>query len=599
MQLDIPAPVDTGHSVADIILNRLLVPHFQPIVDMVRHAISGYESLIRGTAPSPLQQPAALFSEARRQGIHADLELACAQLALQRYCDQQQPARLFINMSSSALSEQWRRHGDALPELIRQQQSLPAERIVIEITEEDAAEEQGVLLQRALASLRAHGMLLAIDDYGSGRNCLRFWDQVQPEIVKIDRYFFDGIGQNEKKQKLVQSILAIGNSMGTQIVAEGIETEQDLLVTRELGIRYVQGWFLGYPSPQAIQSLPPHIQEKLENIALKRTTIQPYHATVHNLRISAPAVRFETDTNDHLHKLFIDNPGLHAAAVINAQDRPVGIVNRRDFSEHYAQQFIRELYGRKSCSQFMNANPVLVDGSTTIESLSHLLISKDQRYLVDGFIITHQGRYDGLGTGEALVKEVTEKRIEAARYANPLTSLPGNIPISHHIASQLDQEQSFVTAYCDLNNFKPFNDVYGYWRGDDMIRLCAEVIKSHCNPQQDFIGHVGGDDFIIVFGSSNWEQRAHSIINDFNLRAQRLYDHEDQSRGGIEAEDRHGINRFFPFVSLGMGAVYVDPTQGDRIQPQDIASAAARVKHRVKKENLDLVVESCLMPITS
>ena len=142
------------------------------------------------------------------------------------------------------------------------------------------------------------------------------------------------------------------------------------------------------------------------------------------------------------------------------------------------------------------------------------------------------------------MRSVTEMRIEAARYANPLTSLPGNIPISRHIATLLDDAEDFTVCYGDLNNFKPFNDVYGYWRGDDMILLTAEVIKRHCDPLRDFVGHVGGDDFVVR--SPDWMERVQRIIAEFNDRAMDLYDDEGRRNGGIEAEDRYGASSLRP-----------------------------------------------------
>ena len=188
------------------------------------------------------------------------------------------------------------------------------------------------------------------------------------------------------------------------------------------------------------------------------------------------------------------------------------------------------------------------------------------------------------------MRSVTEMRIEAARYANPLTSLPGNIPISRHIATLLDDAEDFTVCYGDLNNFKPFNDVYGYWRGDDMILLTAEVIKRHCDPLRDFVGHVGGDDFVVLL-RADWMERVQRIIAEFNDRAMDLYDDEGRRNGGIEAEDRYGVPRFFPFVTLGVGALTVTPSLCERIRPEDIASAAAHVKHKVKHGNLSLVSE--------
>ncbi|MBR7513801.1 GGDEF domain-containing protein, partial [Mycobacterium tuberculosis] len=79
----------------------------------------------------------------------------------------------------------------------------------------------------------------------------------------------------------------------------------------------------------------------------------------------------------------------------------------------------------------------------------------------------------GLGTGEELVRTVTEIRIEAARYANPLTFLPGNIPLNLHIERLLEANAEFYACYVDLNHFKPFNDQYGYWQGDEMLKMAA------------------------------------------------------------------------------------------------------------------------------
>ena len=101
----------------------------------------------------------------------------------------------------------------------------------------------------------------------------------------------------------------------------------------------------------------------------------------------------------------------------------------------------------------------------------------DLRHLYEGFIITEDGRYAGLATGESLVRAVTERRIEAARHANPLTFLPGNIPITEHIRRLLDSKVVFAAAYFDLNNFKPYNDLYGYFMSPEEIASAAAVAK--------------------------------------------------------------------------------------------------------------------------
>nr|WP_199196863.1 EAL domain-containing protein [Achromobacter sp. MYb9] len=584
---DAPAPA----GLAGILQERLLRPRYQPVVDLSHSRIYGHESLIRGPADTALHFPDALFAEARRQGLHPQLELASFRAGAQGFQDNDAAGKLFLNLSGSALIHYWTLWGDDMPLRLLKDCTLPPSSIIVELTEQDPLSDHMDELGSAFACLRECGMRIALDDYGVGNSNLQLWSEMQPDLVKIDRYFFEGIGQSDRKQNMVRAILKVAQHLGTAIVAEGIETAEDLAVVRELDIRYAQGWFLGRPEETLLTELTAPLRDSLRVRSPAPLSQRSAGGTAASLRVEAPAALLNQHTNDDVHRLFIEHKSMHAVAVVDGDNRPVGIINRRDFSEHYAQRYTRELFGRDACSTFMNGEPVLVDLNVSIDQLSHVLISEDQRYLMDGLIITRDGRYDGLATGETLVRSVTEMRIEAARYANPLTSLPGNIPISRHIATLLEDAADFTICYGDLNNFKPFNDVYGYWRGDDMIMLTAEVIKRHCDPLRDFVGHVGGDDFVVLFRSLDWVQRVQRIIAEFNEQAMDLYDDQGRHNGGIEAEDRYGVPRFFPFVTLGVGALTVTPSLCERIRPEDIASAAAHVKHKVKHGNLSLVIE--------
>ncbi|WMD21937.1 EAL domain-containing protein [Achromobacter seleniivolatilans] len=588
------SPLDAANAhagLAGILRNHLLRPRYQPVVDISHSRIYGHESLIRGPVDTALHFPDALFAEARRKGLHPQLELASFRAGAQGFVQHEAAGKLFLNLSGSALIHYWTLWGDDMPLRLLKDCALDPASIIVELTEQDPLSEHMTELGNAFACLREHGMRIALDDYGVGNSNLQLWSEMQPDLVKIDRYFFNGIGQDDRKQNMVRAILKVAQYLGTSIVAEGIETAEDLAVVRELDIRYAQGWFLGRPEETLLTELAPPLRESLRARNPAPVSQRGAGGTAASLRVEAPAALLNKHTNDDVHRLFIEHKSMHAVAVVDGDNRPVGIINRRDFSEHYAQRYTRELFGRDQCSTFMNAEPVLVDLNVSIDQLSHVLISEDQRYLMDGLIITRDGRYDGLATGETLVRSVTEMRIEAARYANPLTSLPGNIPISRHIATLLEDAADFTICYGDLNNFKPFNDVYGYWRGDDMIMLTAEVIKRHCDPLRDFVGHVGGDDFVVLFRSLDWTERVQRIIAEFNEQAMDLYDDQGRHNGGIEAEDRYGVPRFFPFVTLGVGALTVTPSLCERIRPEDIASAAAHVKHKVKHGNLSLVIE--------
>lgn len=263
--------------------------------------------------------------------------------------------------------------------------------------------------------------------------------------------------------------------------------------------------------------------------------------------------------------------------------------------DHYATLYFREVFGKKPCLLHANLQPRLIERSHDVEELIGILTSQDQRYLSDGFIVTENGRYVGLGTGDQLVRSVTELRLEAARHANPLTFLPGNIPISLHIKRLLESGGGFVACYLDMNHFKPFNDQYGYWRGDEMIRLLARLATSHSDPQRDFVGHVGGDDFLILFQSADWRRRCELIISEFAEKARELYDEPERAADGIQAEDRHGVMRFFPCTTLSIGALPI--RAGEFSDAEEVATRAAQAKRLAKLAVAGLhVMATSVMP---
>ena len=563
---------------------------FQPIVDLATCRVFAHEGLIRGPTHSETHLPAALFHAAAVAGGTAALEFRAAEVVLVNYQQQGGVHRLFVNLSASAIT---RIGSDAGRERFRDallRCGTPARSLVIEITEHERVADHAGLFH-AIRFLRGLGVGIALDDFGDGSSSLRLWAELQPEFVKIDRYFCHGIHTDGKKVQTVNAMLRLAESFGSRIIAEGIEEASDLRVVRDLGIGFVQGYATGRPAMiPAAEILPPAMAILgTRDIAVFPELRRAYHFSpkAEQLLIVAPSITADSSSQQLL-ELFQRHPDLHAVAVLD-QDRPVGLINRRRFTEKYMLPYYPEIYGRKSCTVFMDTDPVVIEMSQPLEDLVQVLTSDDQRYLNDGYILVDAGCYVGLGTAERLVRSVTELRIESARHANPLTFLPGNIPISEHIQRLLSGANGFGATYCDLNHFKPFNDRFGYWQGDKMIRLLAAVIVAECDPQRDFAGHVGGDDFVVLFQSGDWETRCARIIARFNAAALTLYDPEARNCGYLEAEDRQGNPTRFPLTTLSIGALRVRP--GAFHAPEDVASAAAQAKHRAKKLPSGLYIE--------
>lgn len=571
--------VEHGLAIRRMLRFDLLEPVFQPVFAIGDGSLFGFEGLIRGPAESAYASPAALFEAAESCGLRVEVERAAARSQVRAFARMRLPGFLLVNFSGTVLADLCDDAAAALRVL--GEHGVSPQNVIIELTEHKRIEDVPGLAARLQPLVRS-GVSIALDDFGCGHSNLQLWMELRPRLVKLDRAFSNGLSSSGDKFEIVRLLKGLSESFGSQLVAEGIESASDLAVARDMGIPLGQGFLLGRPGPVPAQRPAPEAlavinARTLTSLPTPKQGISRYRLAGELARAIAPVP--PALVNEDLARLFRESPSIHGVAVVDG-GRPLGVVDRKGFMDRYAQPFQRELFGRRPVSCFMNATPLVVERRTPLESLASVLTGDDQRYLADGFVVVDNGAYVGLGTGEDLVRAVTELRVEAARYANPLTFLPGNIPISQHLDRLLAAGIEFVTCYADLDNFKPFNDQYGYWRGDEVIRLAAAVIQSHADPTCDFVGHVGGDDFLVVYQSEDWEPRVQGIIDEFNARVRSFFDPPDAAQFGFWGEDRKGVRTFFPLTSMAIGVLVVAPGTFDH--HEDVASAAAAAKRRAK-----------------
>lgn len=143
--------------------------------------------------------------------------------------------------------------------------------------------------------------------------------------------------------------------------------------------------------------------------------------------------------------------------------------------------------------------------------------------------------------------------------ANPLSKLPGNTSIIHRIQDLINAKQDFALGYVDLDNFKAFNDKYGFSRGDEVLMMTSRVIVNTVRriaDLQGFVGHVGGDDFVFIVPVQQAEGVCKKIIQNFESIVPNFYDPEDRSQGYIRSVDRQGRECEFPFMAVSIAVVY-------------------------------------------
>ena len=169
------------------------------------------------------------------------------------------------------------------------------------------------------------------------------------------------------------------------------------------------------------------------------------------------------------------------------------------------------------------------------------------------------------------------------RGISPLTKLPGNLPIQSELKKRLLKRQEFAVLYFDLDNFKAYNDTYGFLGGDEIIKETARIIIKNVNDSgnaHNFIGHIGGDDFVALVTNKNYEELCQNIILEFDKKILDYFSEEDIERGYLEVPNRKGIMEEFPLVSISIGVVEVSKGRFHNIL--EIGEVGAQVKHLAK-----------------
>ena len=555
-----------------LLKSRTINSVFQPIVDLRTQSFLGVEALTRGPADSALYSPAVLFPAAEQAGVIRELELLALETAGAAFSSLALPAKLFVNISPMSLMTE-----QALPiaESLLARHGLLPENIVLELSEQYQANDVQELAQ-AIQRFTLRGFGFAVDDLGAGYAGLKVWTQLQPDFVKIDRHFISGIDTDPIKREFVRSILAMAHETKSRVIAEGIETDDEANTLRELGVRYVQGYLFGRPE------IKPVISDAIERLTAKpvlRERALANRKTIGSLLQTYPSIDVNTRMVDVV-DIFKTHPDISSLPVL-LHNAPVGLITRHQVLEIFSERFGPELHGRKPVAKFMNEKPVVVDSQSALEDVSYLLTEDSDKDLIQDFIVADGGAYRGIAKTSALLRAITDQQISSARHANPLTQLPGNVPINEQVNTLIASRIDFWVDYCDIDSFKAFNDVYGYAAGDKAIVMLANILGEALSSEQDFIGHIGGDDFLLLLRSADALGTCSEICELFSTQARALYDPVARANKGFWAKDRQGNNAFFPLMSLSIGMVHPDVDAG--LRADDISALASEAKKEAKR----------------
>ncbi|OBT06875.1 D-glycero-D-manno-heptose 1-phosphate guanosyltransferase [Shewanella sp. UCD-FRSSP16_17] len=535
--------IDLEKELEKIIYKQSINAIFQPIFNISTQKVHGFEALSRGPEHSPLYSPVPLFKTAEHLNKLSELETLCRSISINAFKACQLKGKLFINISPKALLDP--DHPKGLTLQLIKQMGLKPEDVVIELSEQYPADDID-LLKDCLNHYRNQGFLTAIDDLGAGYSGLRLWSELSPDYVKIDRHFIHQIDSTAVKQEFVRSIVELCQNLTCKVIAEGIETPEELTMLKQLGVTYCQGYLLGRPNIKPNT----HMDSNLVSMPLPPQT--RYCETAESLCSSANIAPPETKLKQ-LSEQFIAQPALQAI-VIAQNGHPEGIVSRNHILELFSTPYGRALHENHPASAVMDRQVLQIDASEPLSAVSQLLTSETATTVAQQFIILRHDKLIGIGHTKDLLQRITEHRIKVARHANPLSNLPGNVPIQEELKRLRSQKKPFYLAYFDLCHFKPYNDIYGFSRGDEVIMQVANLLSHHQN-ERCFVGHIGGDDFVMICTCQDALTHGKAIVEHFEQSKRTFYSAEHWQTQTMHAKDRQGNMVDHPLISLCVGVL--------------------------------------------
>lgn len=278
-------------------------------------------------------------------------------------------------------------------------------------------------------------------------------------------------------------------------------------------------------------------------------------------------------------ELFSAEPGIQGIAVME-ESVPVALMTRMSFYQKMGTRYGYNLYMKRPIELLANNNPLIVDFFMSITEVSKLAMERPEEELYD-YILVNKGRiFYGAVSIKDLLMKVAEIQAELASYLNPLTRLPGNNIIQEQLQHAFESNGPFSVLYVDLDRFKAYNDTYGFNKGDDLLQATAAILNRHLDQNETFLGHIGGDDYIVILKGYGYEDYCVKVISSFEEMIKDFYSEEHLQQQFVYTENRSGWMEEFPLVTISIAVVTNRFSEFNNVE--EIVVEAARLKKLCK-----------------
>ena len=510
---------------------------FQPIVSLNTGGVFGFEALLRGHDALGFASVLDLIDVVYAPALAMAADRILRQAVMERFARVRQSikTRLFLNVDNRMLASGQFDAAELRRSMI--DAGIDPSSLCVELSEARSIPDVREVTRR-LASI-SPDCLTAIDDFGVGYSGLKLLYDSQPHIVKIDRFFISGISGEQKKKLFVSTVVQLAHVLGIKVVAEGIETEAEFRTCREIGCDLGQGYWIAHPTCD-IPSLKPVYAVVTESNSRDRRARSNALVLRHADLDKVPPLRREA-TLDGVFDAFRRAPDRSVFAITDDRNQPMGVIQEAALKEFVYSPFGKELLQRRAKTSGIAG---LITPSVTCDvssDLNTILDAVALRQDTPCVVVVDDQGYVGLLHHTHLLRLVSERNMAQARNQNPLTRLPGNLAINEHIIESLRiMGSTRIFAYFDFNNFKPFNDRFGFRLGDRAILLFADLLRRYFTHSSAFLGHIGGDDFFLGLCTLTAEDevsRIRSLIAQFDADAATFYDADTRTAGVVGGFD--------------------------------------------------------------
>ena len=553
-------------------------PVYQPILSLVDGSVYGYEALSRISAESFKMNIENLFKTADKLNRSWELEALCRKKAMEQAVNKGVDKKLFINVNPNIIHDHAFREGFTKERL--NEYGLDFHDIIFEITERIAINDNEAF-SRSADHYRNQSFKVAIDDVGAGYSGLNVIANIRPDLIKLDIHLIRDIDKDETKQLLCKAMVDFCQNARIKSVAEGVETEAELETLIKLNVDFAQGYFLGIPRNSFAEIAP----EKVE--AICKYQEKRYHerakSSVYPIigNLAKPSYFFVPDEKaGAVYDAVRINHTITEFAVVK-DEKAVGFMTRAALLETFGGRYGHSLNAKKMISQIMRTDFLRVNFHMPVDQVSRLAMQRPFEQLYCPIVVEKEGQYFGIVTVKDLLDTCTKIEVDAAMHANPLTGLPGNLQIEKEVLKRIFGNKPYCITYYDLDNFKAYNDAYGFQNGDLMLALTADILKA-CASRDEFVGHIGGDDFIVICDYHEGDKYCQLVLDEFASQVTSLYRDDDLKNGYIISKNRSGVTENFPIASLSIAGISNRNNEQPIQSIEDFSYAVAQLKKKCK-----------------